>query len=381
MRAVGLVVEYNPFHNGHRYHLQRAKELTGADVVVAVMSGDFTQRGEPTLIDKWHRTKMALENGVDLVVELPVVNVVEPGDRFASGALRLLDDLQVDDVVFGAEHPDWDFSRMVELEQNFQTASFKQFDQTYATQFNQQLKSQVGVSLVEPNDILAFSYTKAKIRHHLRPHLVPIKRRGNDYHDEKIQGHLASASAIRHAIKEQRWTDIQSVVPKATYEDLRTVRQVPSWDRLYPLLRNVLIQTPRKELAKTYQMSEGLENRLKRVAGQALSFEDFILGAKTKRYTYAHLTRLFLYLTLHASNQQVQGYLNRPYHHILGFTVKGQQYLHQIKKQLQYPMVVKVDQSLNRGLVGMDFRAGKLYQNFTSAEQDITRAPIRITVK
>lgn len=381
MRAVGLVVEYNPFHNGHRYHLQRAKELTGADVVVAVMSGDFTQRGEPTVVDKWHRAKIALENGVDLVVELPMVNVVEPGDRFASGALQLLDDLQVDDVVFGAEHPEWNFARMVELEQNFQTASFKQFDQTYATQFNQQLKSQVGVSLVEPNDILAFSYTKAKINHHLRPRLVAIKRRGNDYHDETIQGHLASASAIRHAIKEQRWVDIQSVVPQTTYEDLRTVQQVPSWDRLYPLLRNVLIQTPRKELATTYQMSEGLENRLKRVAGQALSFEDFILGAKTKRYTYAHLTRLFLYLTLHATNKQVQGYLNRPYHHILGFTVKGQQYLHQIKKQLQYPMVVKVDQSLNRGLVGMDFRAGKLYQNFTSAEQDITRAPIRITVK
>lgn len=381
MKAVGLVVEYNPFHNGHRYHLSQAKKLTGADVVVAVMSGNFTQRGEPAIIDKWQRTRAALQNGVDLVVELPLVNVVEPGDRFASGALQLLDDLQVSDVVFGAEHPDWDFGRMVRLEQNFQTASFKQFDQTYATQFNEQLQSQVGVSLVEPNDILAFSYTKAKIHHHLRPHLIPIQRRGNDYHDEHIEGRLSSASAIRYAIRKRDLAAIKPTVPETTWNSLQTVKQVPSWEQLYPLLRNVLIQTPRKELARTYQMSEGLENRLKRVAGQELTFENFILQAKTKRYTYAHLTRLFLYLTLHATNQQVAGYLKRPYHHILGFTPQGQRYLHQIKKQLKYPMVVRVDQSLNRGLLGMDYRAGKLYQNFTADEQDLMRSPLRLAVK
>lgn len=113
MKAVGLVVEYNPFHNGHRYHLAQAKRLTGADVVVAVMSGNFTQRGEPTILDKWSRTLAALQNGVDLVVELPVADAVQPAHRFAMGALSLLNDLQVADVVFGAEHPDWDFAAMV----------------------------------------------------------------------------------------------------------------------------------------------------------------------------------------------------------------------------------------------------------------------------
>lgn len=381
MRAVGLVVEYNPFHNGHKYHLQKAQTITHADVVVAVMSGNFTQRGEPAIIDKWQRTKAALANGVDLVVELPMVNVVEPGDRFASGALRLLDDLQVSDVVFGAEHPDWDFARMVELERNFQTAEFKQFDQTYATQFNAQLKAQVGVSLTDPNDILAFSYMKAKIHHHLHLNLIPIQRLGNDYHDEQIEGQLASASAVRHAVSLKQWAEVKQAVPATSLQALQGQSRLPDWEQLYPLLRNVLIQTPRKELAKTYQMSEGLENRLKKMAGQALTFEDFILKAKTKRYTYAHLTRLFLYLTLHATSAQVEGYLNRPYHRILGFTPRGQAYLHQVKKQLQYPMVVKVDQSLNRGLLGMDYRAGKLYQTFTSDEQDLTRTPIRLAVK
>ena len=130
MKAVGLVVEYNPFHNGHRYHLAQAKRLTGADVVVAVMSGNFTQRGEPTILDKWSRTLAALQNGVDLVVELPVADAVQPAHRFAMGALSLLNDLQVADVVFGAEHPDWDFAAMVKAEQDFNQAAFHQFNNT-----------------------------------------------------------------------------------------------------------------------------------------------------------------------------------------------------------------------------------------------------------
>ena len=137
LKAVGLVVEYNPFHNGHLYHLQKAKEVIGADVVVAVMSGNFTQRGEPTILDKWQRARAALNNGVDLVIELPLVSAVEPADRFAAGALQLLADMQVESVVFGAEHPHWDFHHMVDLEKSFQADQFKQFDQTYATQFNQ----------------------------------------------------------------------------------------------------------------------------------------------------------------------------------------------------------------------------------------------------
>lgn len=381
MKAVGLVVEYNPFHNGHYYHLKTAKQVTGADVVIAVMSGNFTQRGEPTLVDKWQRTSMALHNGVDLVVELPLVNAVEPADRFASGALRLLADLQVEDVVFGAEHPQWDFQRMVNLEHRFQPAQFKKFDQTFATQFNQQLQSQVGVSLIDPNDILAFSYYKANTDQHLGIQLHPIQRTGSQYHDQTIHGQIASASAIRHSIETQQWNAITQVVPPTTLTSLKTVQQVPNWDQLYPLLRNELIQAQSSTLAQMYQMSEGLENRLKRIAGQELTFDGFIKKVKTKRYTYAHLTRLFLYIVLQASRQEVQATLDHPYHHLLGFTSRGQQYLHLIKKKLQYPLITKVDQTLHHGQLTLDYRAGKLYQMFTPEEQDLKRSPLRVTVK
>ena len=217
MKAVGLVVEYNPFHNGHCYHLQQARKLTGADVVIAVMSGNFTQRGEPTIIDKWQRAEAALVNGVDLVVELPLVNAAEPADRFAAGALRLLADLQVDAVVFGAEHPQWDFERMVAMEDHFSTEQFKQFDQTYATQFNSQLHEQLGISLIEPNDILAFSYTKAKLKNDLDINLIPLARRKSQYHDQTITGKIASASAIRHAVQERQWDRLKKTVPNITF--------------------------------------------------------------------------------------------------------------------------------------------------------------------
>lgn len=381
MKAVGLVVEYNPFHNGHQYHLAQARRITKADVVVAVMSGNFTQRGEPAIIDKWARTKAALANGVDLVVELPLVNAVEPADRFAAGALRLLNDLQVTDVVFGAEHPDWDFQRMVDLEAGFQTKQFRQFDKTYATQFNEQLQSQVGVSLVDPNDILAFSYFKAREQQQLALNLIPIQRRGSQYHDQEVHGRVASASAIRNAVQEGALSTIENVIPEETMDDLEHVTVVPSWQQLYPLLRNQLVQAPIEQLASVYQMSEGLENRLKRIAGQELTFANFMRRVKTKRYTYAHLTRLFLYTVLQASASEVVQAVNHPYHHVLGFTDRGQAYLHAIKKHLTYPLIVKVDQTLDEGRLDLDFRAGKLYQNFVSAEQDLKRAPLRRSVK
>lgn len=380
MKAVGLVVEYNPFHNGHKYHLQQALKRTNADVVVAVMSGNFTQRGEPTILDKWQRAQVALENGVDLVIELPLASAVEPADRFADGALRLLADLQVDSVVFGAEHPAWDFARMVRFEERFSTDEFRKFNQTYATQFNTQLRQQLGVSLDEPNDILAFSYMKAKINNQLHLKLIPIARKGSQYHDHEIRGPIASASAIRKAVQERQWQELEKVMPYQGLTQLQNLATVPSWEQLYPLLRNELVQAPAEQLANIYQMSEGLENRLKRIAGQNLAFNDFMKDAKTKRYTYAHLTRLFLYIVLHASATEIANVNLQPYHHVLGFTARGQEYLHQIKKQLQYPLIVKVDQTRHDGMLDLDFRAGKLYQAFTPVEQDLKRAPVRLTV-
>lgn len=376
MRAVGLVVEYNPFHNGHRYHLQRARQVSGAEVVVAVMSGNFTQRGVPAIMDKWTRTREALANGVDLVVELPVFDAVQPAHLFAAGALQLLTGLQVSDVVYGAEHPTWNFAQMVAAEKNFTSHDFHQYNATFATQFNQELARLTGQQLLEPNDILAFAYEKAKLEQGLSIHLHPIQRQGSEYHDRQITGSIASATAIRNALV--AGSVPQAVVPEQTAEDLAGLKGVPSWDQLYPILRNQLIQTPVDQLRRTYAVAEGLEYRMKEAAERHLHFRDFQLAVKSKRYTYARLLRAEFYLLLQATKAEVAISRKRPYYHVLGFTQKGQQYLHQVKKELPYPLVVKVDRQLKEGLLNLDYRTGKIYQTFTDVEQDLKHPPVRM---
>lgn len=374
MRAVGLVAEYNPFHNGHSYHLQTAKQVSGAEAVVVVMSGNFTQRGEPALFDKWQRANQALAGGADLVVELPIFYAVQPGTHFAAGALRLLAALGVDEVVFGAEHPEWDFARLVTAEDDFQRQGFKDFRATYATQFNQALAEKTGVSLVDPNDILAFSYYKAARDLKLPLKLRPIQRRGADYHDQTISGEIASASAIRQAALAGE--DVAAVVPPQTAADLANLRVVPGWAALYPLLRNHLIQAPVGYLAQSYLMSEGLEYRMKAAAERNLSFDGFLRAVKTKRYTYARLLRVCLYTLLELDQEAVERAMANPYLHVLAFNDRGRDYLHTVKKDLAYPLLTKVTADQKEGLVNADYRAGKLYQTFTPVEQDVKHAPV-----
>lgn len=376
MEAVGMVVEYNPFHNGHRYHLQQAKKISRADVTVAVMSGNFTQRGEPTIIDKWSRAKAAVMNGVDLVIELPVFYAVQPAHRFARGALCLLNALDVDSIVFGSEHPEWDFSRLVRAEEAFNQESFNKYNATYATQFNQQLKEQTGVTLIDPNDILAFAYTKAKINQGYHFELLPIKRQGSNYHDQQIKGKIASASAIRQAIIER--DNYRQAVPSVMGDLLSTIKHVPSWVDLYPLLRNQLIQAPISTLHSTYLMAEGLEYRMKEAAQQSLDFKSFMKFTKTKRYTYAHLLRVYLYTLLQITPEEIEEHSKHPYLHVLAFNKRGREYLHEVKKQVDLPLITKVDQKMRDHLLNLDYRAGKLYQLFTPVEQDLKQPPIII---
>lgn len=371
-----MVVEYNPFHNGHLYFLSQAKKQANADVSVAVMSGNFTQRGEPALVDKWTRAKAALQSGIDLVVELPVFYAVQPAHRFAAGALQILADLQVSQLAFGAEHPDWDFAQLVKAEKRFNQAEFAQYNATYATQFNEQLEALTGHELRDPNDILAFAYTKAAMQQGYHFALHPLQRRGSNYHDQSIHGQIASASAIRNAVKNRQ--DIAEAVPAAMARQLAGIEQVPDWSLLYPLLRNQLIQLPVRDLQQIYQMAEGLEHRMKSAAEQALDFMHFIKLIKTKRYTYAHLLRVCLYTTLLFTEEEVAAHSRRPYIHILGFTPQGREYLHEVKKQTALPMFTKVSQAMKDGLCNLDYRAGKLYQQFTPVEQDVKHPPLII---
>ncbi|HBF74998.1 MAG TPA: nucleotidyltransferase, partial [Lactobacillus sp.] len=278
--VLGIVAEYNPFHNGHAYQLRQAKQQSQADVTVVVMSGNWMQRGEPALIDKWQRTRLALLGGVDLVIELPFQFAVQPAHLFAQGAIQLLSALGCTTLAFGAEHPDLDFETLVANQPTNASSHFKQFDETYPTLFNDYLQAQTGMNLRASNDILGFSYVAAN-RQLARPlEILPIQRRGSSHQEKQVdpEATVASGAAIRSAVQSGGWPSVARMVPAETLAALQKNQQV-SWNDYWPYLRYQLLSTSLADLHEVYQMSEGIEYRLKQAALTSTNFDEFLRAA------------------------------------------------------------------------------------------------------
>ncbi|MCT3073947.1 nucleotidyltransferase [Leuconostoc citreum] len=389
MKAVGLVTEYNPFHNGHIYHIQQAKAVTGADVVIAVMSGNFVQRGEPALFDKWTRTQAALANGVDLVIELPTFYAVQPSHLFAEGAIKLLTALGVEDVVFGSEHATVDFLNLAKQAPSVQGGkAFQEKNQTFAQAYATQLESETGFKLEDPNDILAFGYAKAILNLNSPIKLHAIQRVAAGYHDQSFTDDqtIASASSIRLALHKGKLEKVKGVVPNQTLVDISSANHTVDFEsQFWPLLKYRLMTDTIGQLGQVYQMAEGLEHRLAAVAlGEPgpQSYQSFIKAVKSKRYTFARIQRTLLYTLLNVKVDQMQAAMQDPYLRILGFTDKGQAYLNGAKKTTTLPLISKVDQHLAKANLRLDFKAGKLWQLLArepDQQQDIARQPIHFT--
>jgi len=391
MKVVGLVTEYNPFHNGHIHHIQEAKRVTQADVVVAVMSGNFVQRGEPALFDKWTRAKAALENGVDLVIELPTFYAVQPSHLFAEGAVKLLSALGIEDMVFGSEHADVDFLALAnEAPAIDQGQKFQNKNQTFAKSYAQQLENETGFVLEDPNDILAFGYAKAVLKLDVNMALHPIQRVVAGYHDQTLMDSqsIASASSIRLALHKGKLEKIQNVVPNNTLAAINSeINTVGFEEKFWPLLKYRLTTDTIGQLGQVYQMAEGLEHRMAAVALAETgpqSYQSFIKSVKSKRYTFARIQRMLFYTLLNVKVDQMQAAMQDPYLRVLGFTDAGQHYLNEIKKTVTLPIISKVDQQLAKANLRLDFKAGKLWQMLASEQdqqQDVTRKPIYVTKK
>lgn len=375
MKAVAIVAEYNPFHNGHLYQLTQAKQQTQADVVIALMSGNWMQRGEPAIFDKWQRARAALNHGIDLVVELPFATSVQPANLFAMGAVRLASELNASYLSFGAENPTMDYQTLIDHQPD--AIVFRRFDQTYATLYQQFLNESTGIKLNQPNDILAYSYANANHQLGNPIQLVPIQRLGSQHNDQdlNINRQISSATAIRKTIIKQQLQLLDLTVPKATLELIKD-NQPLNWTQFWPLLRYELVETPINELHQIYQMTEGIEYRLKKAAEKATSFDEFVHLVKTKRYTYARIRRLCVYVLTHAYDTEVKKATD--YARILGFTATGQRYLNQLKKEIAIPMITKMTDDLSRGMMALDYRAGMLIQLINNQPQDFYQRPIMI---
>ncbi|WP_304056530.1 nucleotidyltransferase [Levilactobacillus namurensis] len=374
LRAAGIIAEYNPFHNGHAYQLSQVRTQTDADLIVVAMSGNWVQRGEPALMDKWQRAQAALAGGVDLVVELPTTSAVQPAHLFAAGGVQVLAALGCQWLAFGTEHPDLDYGQlMAHLPTN--PATFKRFDQTYATLFQGYLRDQTGITLNAANDILGFFYALANRQAGSPLRLVPLPRRGSQHNDQRIadQARFASATAIRTAALAGDWDAVRSVVPDTTLTALQAT-QLTSWEDFWPLLRYQLISSAVTDLGALYQMREGVEYRLKKAALPATSFATFMHAVKTKRYTYTRLQRQATSVLLQTKPTEMLA--GPQYLRVLGYNAVGRQYLHQIKKHVALPLVSRADREWQQKLGALDNRAGLVRSLVTGVAQDDGRIPV-----
>ncbi|PLR97398.1 nucleotidyltransferase [Bacillus sp. T33-2] len=402
MNAVGVIVEYNPFHNGHAFHLQMAKEISGADVVIAVMSGNFLQRGEPALVSKWSRTEMSLLAGVDLVFELPYKFATQKAETFANGAVSILGASGCKFLCFGSESGDIQAftDTAAFLEQNndqFQSlvkknsATGVSYPKAISLSF-QALSSHKGlIDLSRPNNILGLQYVMAIRKQKSQMAAFTVTRKNADYHDEHFASEsIASATSIRKALSETDESSlIKQFVPSSTYTLLiqykNMLGQFHSWENYWPLLKYKLLQTSPSELREIYEIEEGLENRLCQAALEASSFNDFMERIKTKRYTWTRLQRACVHvLTNSKKHEMVSVSEKASYLRLLGMTAKGRDYLNRNKSHLALPVISKLS-SYKEPDIELDVRSSKIYALGVNGpgqqlllKQDFTHPPIFI---
>lgn len=349
MKSVGIVVEYNPFHNGHKHHLKMAREVSGADVVIGVMSGDYVQRGEPAAFNRWERAEIALKNGVDLIIELPVFYSTQNAEIFAKGAIEILEELGVESVVFGSE------TSNLKILENIVLA-------TESDEYKSIIKNELQNGVAYPraaaialeklgidsnsqsNDILGIEYVRAAKNKKLG--LLPIKRIGTGYHSTNIVGEIASATGIRKilrsieskdTISELDLKEIKNIVPEETYNHLDKIKveSIIELERFYFLIRYEIINNY-KTLIQIQDVETGLDARLYECAIKFSDFNDFIANLSTKRYTKGRIQRVLIHILLGITKElttKIKGRERVPYIRVLGFNENGRNYLKQIKKE------------------------------------------------
>lgn len=381
LKATGIIVEYNPFHNGHLYHAAQAKKRTEADIVIAVMSGNFLQRGEPAFIHKWARAEMALHNGVDLVFELPYAFATAHAPTFAEGAIRILDAARCSTFCFGSEDGDIaPFQRSLHLLQQ----SGGQYEQavkdavgrglSYPKALNEAylaVATTVPVDepladLSKPNNILGFHYMEAAQAIGSTMQAITIPRIIAQYHDDAIPGNqIASATGIRKAFFQSDGLQaVNAFIPETTRDVLldwqADQRQFGSWSTLYPYLRYTILREGPDQLKMIADITEGIENLFIRAATTHSTFEHFMEEVKSKRYTWTRIQRMLTHIFTGFTYSMRQLMPAPSYLRLLGMTAAGQRYLNETKKRMKLPLISKAAASTDPSLQ-MDIHASNMY--------------------
>jgi len=364
MQAIGLISEYNPFHNGHKYHLEEAKRISKNQSTICIMSGNFTQRGDVTITDKWSRAAMAVNAGVDLVIELPTVFAVRSAQHFATGSLRLLNALGVvKEVCFGAENAEYHLLNKI-ANASADTTVINLFHENlmagknYASAMSSAITSIYNIPtkiLSSPNNILAIEYIKAINNYVLNISPLPINRIISNYHDTEISNTIASATAIRTHLQSPDCdiSTLKSALPAYSYNILKTSlltnKNFPCLNNLSSIILYRLRTMNSNELEQIIGISEGLENKLLNHSSQATSLENLLALTKTKRYPFSRLQRILIHLMLGTTKETISHFdkTGPLYARILAFNDQGRQIIKELKKTSSIPLISKTTNYLN----------------------------------
>lgn len=416
MKAVGLVTEYNPFHNGHLYHLNKAMDLTGADISVAVMSGDFVQRGEPAVLDKYTRASMALNSGVNLVVELPVNYAVSSAESFAAGALKVLDYIKADSIAFGSESGNIErLSKLAHILCDNEDTLYKEISKYTANGISYAAARQKVVEkltdkdtaamLTSSNNILAVEYLKAIIKNNYAIKPYTIKRQGDDYNDTDIRSDYASATALRGNLKADNISKYIPVkaglilssntnyiysddITEALFTRLLDILFASSYDKNVFIENVMKYPDVNKEIAgRLYKsamdmITRTVPHRAGSKDNEAFSFGSLCEHIKTKEVPLSRIKRALVRITLGLDKKHMEKYSNAPYIRVIGFDKKGQEYLSYIRKTVEVPLITKTADY--KEMLLDDIHAANIYNMIVAGKYgvkeqgDYVKSPIRV---
>lgn len=320
MKSVGIIVEFNPFHYGHKYFIDKVKSLFPNHTIICIMSGNYTERGDVSIINKWNKTKIALDNNIDIVIELPYLYATQSADYFAYAALKILNEMNVESIVFGSESND--INKLYTLAHK-QLENDKKIKEIINNNINypKAISNLYDENIDKPNDILGISYIKEIIKNNYNIKAYTIKRT-NDYNSNELSK-ICSSSAIREALKNNK--DIKEYVPYDTslieYKDL---------NNYFDLIKYQIIIND--NLNEILGVDEGIENRLKKYIFESNNIDELIMKVKCKRYTYNRIKRMLVHIL---NNTKKSSYRTIDYIRILGFSNKGQKYLSKLKTNIK----------------------------------------------
>ncbi len=368
MKVIGIVVEYNPFHNGHIYQIKKVKEMFPESIIIVALSGYFTERGEISIIDKWDKAFLALKYNVDIVLEIPFIFSNQSADTFSYASIKMLNEFNIDTLVFGYEE--------LEKESLIKIAKTqienKDFDilvkeylnkgYNYPTSVGKSIYDLTNINIIKSNDLLAVSYIKEIIKNNYNIDILPIKRT-NNYLDIESSNSIVSASNIRNKLNNK--INISKYVPKETLNYIKDI----DYSFIFNLLKYKII-SEKDNLEEYHLVTEGINNRIYKSILTSQNMQEFINNIKSKRVTTNKINRILINILVGFTKKEAKKYKSVQYIRILGLSKNGRIYYKKIKDKTKLPIYVKFEKN---DILDIEYKVSLIYSIITKENTNETK--------